>query len=494
MSIKSQAIRKKAQDLVRKREWINAVKEYKRLVELEQNNPNVFNELGDLHLKANQKSEAFTSYEKAIESYQRVNLYNNAIAVCKKLLRLNPNHFNVFFTLGQLRKAQGITREAVSYFVSYIDKISSDSAIDHEVQKKKLLSIVDEMPTHPEILEKVAQTLIEWEFNAEAGSVLAKLKTVYSKLGFKDKSDEVAQRMVSMGCTPPPDESPAPAEQEPVVKSKENIWDSNPPSPGEQIPSRDGDGPKHTGDVESAEPVRPVTVPANSGDYGNLELGGEGIASQGTVGVEMAGSQDTDQDEAAHCDQSPQSTAGELLTDPARNDNEESDEPIEFGEDDSECEQDASTVIVSKAEGPGAVVHVSKIIDEFRDEVQGAIETDDYHTHYDLGMAYLEMDLHSEAIREFQMAAKSSEYQVSSLEMIGLCFIKQNQPQLAIKQLERGLSMVGNAGRDSLGLLYTLGIAFEMTGNTDRAKEYFEDVYVVDVAFRNVAEKIEKYT
>jgi hypothetical protein len=45
----------------------------------------------------------------------------------------------------------------------------------------------------------------------------------------------------------------------------------------------------------------------------------------------------------------------------------------------------------------------------------------DYRSHYDLGMAYIEMDLLAEAIREYQIASKSPQFQVKCLEMIGIC-------------------------------------------------------------------------
>ena len=496
MSIKSQSIRKKAQNYVRKREWLNAIKEYKQLVELEQNNPNVFNELGDLHLKANQKSEAFASYEKAIESYQRVHLYNNAIAVCKKILRLNPNHLNVFFTLGQLRKAQGITREAVTYFTSYMEKVAMDQAVDRESQKQKLLSIADEMATNAEVLENLSRILLEWDCTTEACTVLEKLESVYGTAGDTEKCAEIRKRMEALGFTPPKSEPEEGEAAEPVIQSSDQLWDSQPPSPGERISTGEGDESKQTPSPPPAKPVRrPMTAPANTSDYGNLELGEEHSPSPGSVSVETIEPEEAPRASGDPPDKGERAPAGELLTDPARGeDGAETEEAAETGAEDSGAERDPGTIVVSKENGAGSVVHVSKIISEFQDEVQDAIDTEDFHTHYDLGMAYLEMDLHTEAIREFQYAAKSSEYQVSSLEMIGLCFIKQNQPQLAIKQLEKGLSMVGNAGRDSLGLLYTLAIAYEMAGDGAKAKEYFEDVYVVDVSFRNVSEKIEKYT
>ncbi|MCK4773293.1 MAG: tetratricopeptide repeat protein, partial [Candidatus Krumholzibacteria bacterium] len=139
-------------------------------------------------------------------------------------------------------------------------------------------------------------------------------------------------------------------------------------------------------------------------------------------------------------------------------------------------------------------VHVSAIIDELNADGGGELSDDDYRSHYDLGMAYMEMDLLPEAIREYQFAAKSPKYQARALEMIGLCFLNQNQATLAIKQLTKGLDVIGEHDSDALGMKYNLGLAYEMAGDFERAKGAFEDVYVEDVTFREVAEKIQKYS
>jgi hypothetical protein len=143
--------------------------------------------------------------------------------------------------------------------------------------------------------------------------------------------------------------------------------------------------------------------------------------------------------------------------------------------------------------GRGAVVQVEDIVGQFSAEVKADIDAEDFRSHYDLGMAYLEMDLLPEAIREFQFAANADAYQVRCLEMIGVCFLKQKQPRLAIRQLQKGVKLVGGVDKESLGLQYNLGLAYEMTGDTENAKMCFEDVYVIDVTFRDISDRMKKY-
>ena len=138
-------------------------------------------------------------------------------------------------------------------------------------------------------------------------------------------------------------------------------------------------------------------------------------------------------------------------------------------------------------------IHVSAIIGDV-DSQGGEMTDEDYRSHYDLGMAYLEMDLLAEAIREYQLSSKSEAYQTRALEMIGLCFLRQNQPNLAIKQLTKGLQAINPGDTEALGIKYNLGLAYEMVGDVEQALGAFEDVYVEDVTFREVAKKIEKYS
>jgi hypothetical protein len=90
----------------------------------DQNNPNVHNELADLYLKTNQKPDAYDCFVRAVDEYTRVGLHNNAVAVCKKVLRVLPGRVEVFTKLGYIRARQGLAKSR-SYYVSSWEKAAA---------------------------------------------------------------------------------------------------------------------------------------------------------------------------------------------------------------------------------------------------------------------------------------------------------------------------------------------------------------------------------
>ena len=56
----------------------------------------LFNKLGDLYIKTNRKANALTIYEKGARVFKEETYYPNAIALCKKILRLSKNQVDVY--------------------------------------------------------------------------------------------------------------------------------------------------------------------------------------------------------------------------------------------------------------------------------------------------------------------------------------------------------------------------------------------------------------
>jgi tetratricopeptide (TPR) repeat protein len=141
-----------------------------------------------------------------------------------------------------------------------------------------------------------------------------------------------------------------------------------------------------------------------------------------------------------------------------------------------------------------AQIESESSIRNFADEITSDVEQDDYRSHYDLGMAYIEMGLYSDAVKELQISARSEQLQLQSLEMVGHCFLAMNNPRLAVKQLERGLEISQTSGGDSMGIHYNLGLAYEALEDMDKAREHYEEVYIVDVTFRDISDKMKKFS
>jgi len=137
------------------------------------------------------------------------------------------------------------------------------------------------------------------------------------------------------------------------------------------------------------------------------------------------------------------------------------------------------------------------VFDEFKQSVEVDTEaTPDFETHYNLGLAYKDMDLFDEAIEEFQTAFRGTDpnspdphyFQVCN--MLGLCFMAKNEPQLATVWFKRGVEAPGRTEDEYQAMRYDLGLAYEQMGRYDQALEVFEMVYAVDINYREVAEKL----
>ncbi len=510
---KATVIRRKALDLVRQQDWQGAIREYGRLVELDQNNPNLHNELADIYLRTGAKSEAYDSFIRAIDEYTRVGLYNNAVAVAKKIMRVLPARTEVLVKLGYVRMKQGLAKEAESYYLSFLEKAEA-GAFESAAFQKLAKQIAEDMAESAPVIQRLAECLVAYRQDEEAGNVLIALHVHLQKNGNQALTQEVRARIEKLGFAARLDalatgSAPAPGPgADRTVVTEQNIWTAK-HSEGEriEIESTPRFTPPKEGEAPAAAPSEPPAPAAPAGpserDQYLLRLargvgGGPrkktpepATAPPPSAQPAPAAPGPSATDAAAPETPAPEQAPAAPAPAPAAS------ETPETADSDSVDEAPRSAPAAPpKAPAPARQatkdhMNISALID---DDDAGDPGEDDYRSHYDLGMAYLEMELLAEAIREFQVAAKSPQYQVKCLEMVGLCFIKQNQPQLAIKQLRKGLTLIGDDGDEALGIKYNLGLAYEMVGDTANARAQFEDVYVVDVTFREVSEKIQKLT
>jgi len=153
----------------------------------------------------------------------------------------------------------------------------------------------------------------------------------------------------------------------------------------------------------------------------------------------------------------------------------------------SELEEESEEVSLSEEEQS-----LEEIFKEFKKGVEQQLDSEDYDTHYNLGIAYKEMGLIDEAIGEFQLASKDPKRAVECASMLGLCFLEKGMPQLAIKWYRKGLEMPEILPEEHVGLLYDLGSAYVEVGDTDNAQKAFVEVYGLNSNYRDIVTKIKQ--
>jgi tetratricopeptide (TPR) repeat protein len=141
-------------------------------------------------------------------------------------------------------------------------------------------------------------------------------------------------------------------------------------------------------------------------------------------------------------------------------------------------------------------------LDDFRSEL-GLEESEpadegDYETHYHLAIAYKEMGLMEESIREFQDAVNmvraddGTRRFFQCCNLLGHCFVEQGMPNLALMWYRRALETPNLSDEEKQAMLYETANAYEMGGETPKALEYFEQIYAVNVDYRDVSSRLEQ--
>ncbi len=136
-------------------------------------------------------------------------------------------------------------------------------------------------------------------------------------------------------------------------------------------------------------------------------------------------------------------------------------------------------------------------LDDFKAESEQSETTEDFETHFNLGLAYKEMDMFDEAIEEFQQAFKAvpdsiNPNYVSCCNMLGFCFMQKGLARMAVMWFKKALEVPGKGEEFYQALRYDLGEAYAAMGEMQNAYDAFAEVYAIDVQYRNVKTKLQE--
>lgn len=127
---------------------------------------------------------------------------------------------------------------------------------------------------------------------------------------------------------------------------------------------------------------------------------------------------------------------------------------------------------------------------EFKKGIDAQVDVGDTETHYDLGIAYKEMGLFDDAIKEFQTASVNPQRRVDCLTLQAVCYREKGEFGMAEELLQNGIGLEELADAELLSLKYELALLFESSGRMDDALRIYCEVNAVNPDFHGVAGKI----
>ncbi|MBF8251321.1 MAG: hypothetical protein HW382_949, partial [Deltaproteobacteria bacterium] len=130
------------------------------------------------------------------------------------------------------------------------------------------------------------------------------------------------------------------------------------------------------------------------------------------------------------------------------------------------------------------------IFSEFKKGVDTQLEKEDTETHYNLGIAYKEMGLLDDAIREFQIASADHKIEFDCYNLIGICYVEKGVYKKAVEIFKKGLQLSGISDDEYASMNYELGTAYELSGMTGEALSSYMETSKKNSGFRDVQSKI----
>jgi tetratricopeptide (TPR) repeat protein len=153
--IDKSTITKAAQKLAARGQIDQAIEEWKKLLKNGKDG-NIYNIVGDLHIKKGKEKEAVESFSQAADIFKKDGFYPKALALYKKIINIQPNDVNAHLSMAKLNAERGLTGDAIDHYLKAADIFNRESAPEKAVQAVE--KVLHMSPDDINVRKKIAYT------------------------------------------------------------------------------------------------------------------------------------------------------------------------------------------------------------------------------------------------------------------------------------------------------------------------------------------------
>jgi tetratricopeptide (TPR) repeat protein len=134
----------------------------------------------------------------------------------------------------------------------------------------------------------------------------------------------------------------------------------------------------------------------------------------------------------------------------------------------------------------------SEIFEELKDGINSAPDQNSPTFHYNLGVAYQELNQLKEAAEEFKLAVDGIDDKQGCYLRLAVCTRLLQLFNEAEQYIKKALALPSLTEEDKLDLLYELGLTHKANGDKNMALKTFRKVFEADKNYKSVSKEIEQ--
>ncbi|HYO14573.1 MAG TPA: tetratricopeptide repeat protein, partial [Thermoanaerobaculia bacterium] len=188
MAVSREAVVQTAEKYVARGKIEPAIREYRKLLAENPNDINTLNRVGDLYARIQRIDEAVDFFTQIAEQYTTEGFFVKAIAIYKKIIKLNPTRLEVYEKLAELYHKQGLVTEARTQY-----QVLADYYTKHENAASAIAiyqKMVELEPDNPSYHVRLAEIYQQQQLLEKA---VGEYRTIAEMMIRHGRSQEAAQ-------------------------------------------------------------------------------------------------------------------------------------------------------------------------------------------------------------------------------------------------------------------------------------------------------------
>jgi len=451
---------KKIQEVLERRKREKVRKEYLDLIQKHPEDTRSRLKLGDIYSKEGRKKEAVEQYLASAEVFSRAGFHLKSIALFKQVLKLEPGSVIALRKAASLSFQYGLYTDALPYYERLAEGLRNDR------KNELLLNVYDQIARLPVRETRRRIQLYEVLFPAVGESYsdpceplfgIAKAMT-QEALSREPSGREDALALLRWFIARYPDK----------IEAQELLLDFF-------LLPKDHDALMEALDrLESAYRDRGM-LEEKSEFLKERRLAAEGMLDQDAIREK---SRDSGSKSPMQVKVRMEADIYDLLKKKSR-------EAPSQGE-----------AISGEASGEGSEksaldrLEFSDLFQTFKESIHGQVAQDDSETHYNLGVAYREMELFEDAVEEFRLAGKNPALQYDSYFMMGNCFRELERLDDAVQMYDKALSSSSLNPEQSCAIRYEKAVTLRAAGRNVESLNLFNEIMETDSKYRDIEQQI----